>query len=128
MKKYIFIFLALFCFTTGHASENLKRLSNAPQSITDSGVFREIDFTKAIKYESYHIPFRANPNLSTLQYYFYRNNFTRTPTEFNTYPVFPSNEPYKFKFDLIENKTVKKTNGEETYSQLSIFLKVIKLS
>ena len=74
MKKYIFIFLALFCFTTGHASENLKRLSNAPQSITDSGVFREIDFTKAIKYKSYHIPFRANPNLSTLQYYFYRNN------------------------------------------------------
>ena len=56
MKKYIFIFLALFCFTTGHASENLKRLSNAPQSITDSGVFREIDFTKATKYKSFHIP------------------------------------------------------------------------
>ena len=108
MKKYIFIFLALFCFTTGHASENLKRLSNAPQSITDSGVFREIDFTKATKYKSYHIPYRANPNLSTLQYYFYRDNFTRTPTEFNTYSVFPSNEPYEFKFDLIENKTVKK--------------------
>ena len=108
MKKYTFIFLTLFCFTTGHASENLKRLSNAPQSITDSGVFREIDFTKATKYKSFHIPYKANPNLSTLQYYFYRDNFTRTPTEFSTYSVFPSNEPYEFKFDLIENKTVKK--------------------
>jgi CubicO group peptidase (beta-lactamase class C family) len=108
MKKYIFIFLALFCFTTVHASENLKRLSNAPQSITDSGVFREIDFTKATKYKSFHIPYKANPNLSTLQYYFYRDNFTRTPTEFSTYSVFPSNDPYEFNFDLIENKTVKK--------------------
>ena len=43
-----------------------------------------------------------------MQYYFYRDNFTRAPTEYNTYPVFPSNEPYEFKFDLIENKTVKK--------------------
>jgi CubicO group peptidase (beta-lactamase class C family) len=108
MKKYIFIFLALFCFTTLYASETLKRLSNAPQSITDSGVFREIDFTKATKYKSFHIPYKANPNLSTLQYYFYRDNFTRTPTEFSTYSVFPSNEPYEFKFELIENKTVKK--------------------
>ena len=108
MKKYIFIFLALFCFTTGHASENLQRLSNAPQSLINSGVFKEIDFAKATKYKSYHIPYKANPNLSTLQYYFYRDNFTRTPTEFSTYSVFPSNEPYEFKFELIENKTVKK--------------------
>ena len=108
MKKYIFIFLALFCFTTGHASENLQRLSNAPQSLINSGVFKEIDFAKATKYKSFHIPYKANPNLSTLQYYFYRDNFTRTPTEFSTYSVFPSNEPYEFKFDLIENKTVKK--------------------
>jgi CubicO group peptidase (beta-lactamase class C family) len=108
MRKNIYIFLTVIFFTTAYASENLKSLSNAPQSIIESQIFREIDFTKATKYKSYHIPFRANPNLSTLQYYFYRNNFTRTPTEFNTYPVFPSNEPYKFKFDLIENKTVKK--------------------
>ena len=108
MKKYTFIFLALFCFTTGHSSENLKRLSNAPQSLIDSGVFKEIDFAKATKYKSYHIPSRANPDLTTLQYYFWRENFTRAPTKNNTYPVFPSNEPYEFKFDLIENKTVKK--------------------
>ena len=108
MRKYIYIFLTVFYFTTAYASEKLELLSNAPQSLIDSQIFREIDFTKATKYKSYHIPYRANPNLSTLQYYFYRDNFTRTPTEFNTYSVFPSNEPYEFKFDLIENKTVKK--------------------
>ncbi len=108
MKNYIYIFLTLICFTTAYASEKLKSLSNAPQSIIDSKIFREIDFDKATKYKSYHIPSRANPNLSTLQYYFYRENFIRAPTEFNTYPVFPSNELYEFKFDLIENKTVKK--------------------
>ena len=108
MKNIPLFFLALFCFTTGHASENLKRLSNAPQSLIDSGVFKEIDFAKATKYKSYHIPSRANPDLTTLQYYFWRENFTRAPTKNNTYPVFPSNEPYEFKFDLIENKTVKK--------------------
>ena len=108
MRKYIYIFLTVICFTTTYASENLKRLSNAPQSLKVSGVFKEIDFTKAKKYKSYHIPYRANPNLSTLQYYFYRDNFTRSPSKYNTYSVFPSNEPYEFKFDLIENKTVKK--------------------
>ena len=108
MRKYIYIFLTVFYFTTAYASEKLELLSNAPQSLIDSQIFREIDFTKATPYKSYHIPYRENPNLSTLQYYFYRDNFTRTPTEFNTYSVFPSNEPYEFKFDLIENKTVKK--------------------
>ena len=108
MKKYIYIFLTLICFTTAYASEKLKSLSNAPQSILDSKTFGEIDMDKATKYKSFHIPSRANPNLSTLQYYFYRENFHRVPTEYNTYPVFPSNEPYEFKFDLIENKTVKK--------------------
>ena len=108
MRKYIYIFLTVFYFTTVYASENLKRLSNAPQSLKDSGVFNEIDFTKAKRYKSYHIPYRANPNLSTLQYYFYRDNFKRAPSKYNTYSVFPSNKPYEFKFDLIENKTVKK--------------------
>lgn len=108
MRKYIYIFLTVIFFTTAYASENLKSLSNAPQSILDSKTFGEIDMYKATKYKSFHIPSRANPNLSTLQYYFYRENFQRVPTEYNTYPVFPSNEPYEFKFDLIENKTVKK--------------------
>ena len=108
MRKYIYIFLTVICFTTTYASENLKRLSNAPQSLKVSGVFKEIDFTKAKRYKSYHIPYRANPNLSTLQYYFYRDNFKRAPSKYNTYSVFPSNKPYEFKFDLIENKTVKK--------------------
>jgi CubicO group peptidase (beta-lactamase class C family) len=108
MRKYIYIFFTVFYFTTAYASEKLELLSNAPQSLIDSQIFREIDFTKATKYKSYHIPYRANPNLSTLQYYFYRDNFTRTPTEFNTYSVLPSKEPYEFSLELIENKTVKK--------------------
>ena len=40
---------------------------NAPQSIIESQIFREIDFTKATKYKSYHIPFRANPNYALLR-------------------------------------------------------------
>ncbi len=104
--KLTLVFFFLF-LTPINASE-FTDISNAPQSLKDSGVFKEIDFPKATKYKSYHIPFRANPDLPTLQYYFYRENFTRSPTKLNTYPVFPSNEPYELKFDLIENKTVKK--------------------
>ena len=117
MRKYIYIFLTVICFTTTYASENLKSLSNAPQSIKDSQIFKEIDFNKATKYQSYHIPYKANPNLTTMQYYFWRDNFTLAPNEFNTYPIFPSKEPYEFKFELIENKTVK--NQMETKPILS---------
>ena len=108
MKKlplYIFLVLLFSLFTSIKASEYTD-ISNAPQSLKDSGVFKEIDFKKTTRYKSYHIPFRANPNLATLQYYFYRDNFFRASSWHNTYTVFPSKNPYEFNFDLIENKFV----------------------
>ena len=83
-------------FTSIKASEYTD-ISNAPQSLKDSGVFKEIVLKKKItRYKSFHIPFSANPNLATLQYYFYRDNFHRAPSSSNTYTVFPSKNPYEF--------------------------------
>lgn len=111
-KKYSQIWYVNNCdnnlLQSTYQKSKTNKLSNAPQSLKDSGVFKEIDSTKVTKYKSFHIPYRANPNLSTLQYYFYRDNFHRLPSEYTTYSVLPSNKPHEFKFDLIENKTVKK--------------------
>ena len=116
MKKIIFIFLILITnlnasdltnsYLTGLDRLN-KVLSNSPESL-DLEVFREVNFEKATKYKSWNIPFKANPNLETLQYYFYRDLFASIPTEYNRYFVTPSQNAYEFKFDKIENKFVKK--------------------
>ena len=116
MKKIIFIFLILITnlnasdltnsYLTGLDRLN-KVLSNSPESL-DLEVFREVNFEKATKYKSWNIPFKANPNLETLQYYFYRDLFASIPTEYNRYFVTPSQNTYEFKFDKIENKFVKK--------------------
>ena len=116
MKKIILIFLILITnlnasdltnsYLTGLDRIN-KILSNSPESL-DLEVFREVNFEKATKYKSWNIPFKANPNLETLQYYFYRDLFASIPTEYNRYFVTPSQNTYEFKFDKIENKFVKK--------------------
>ena len=116
MKKIILIFLILITnlnasdltnsYLTGLDRLN-KVLSNSPESL-DLEVFREVNFEKATKYKSWNIPFKANPNLETLQYYFYRDLFASIPTEYNRYFVTPSQNTYEFKFDKIENKFVKK--------------------
>ena len=116
MKKIILIFLILITnlnasdLTNSHLTglDRLNKvLSNSPESL-DLEVFREVNFEKATKYKSWNIPFKANPNLETLQYYFYRNLFASTPSEYNRYFVTPSQNTYEFKFDKIENKFVKK--------------------
>lgn len=107
MKITIIFFLSFFFFSTFSASDTIKSLRNAPLSLTKKGVFEQIDNSKVTIYNSFHIPFSANPNLSTLQHYFFRDNFARTPNEFNTYSVQPSKNPYKFKFDIKENKPIK---------------------
>ena len=116
MKKIILIFLILITnlnasdltnsYLTGLDRIN-KILSNSPESL-DLEVFREVNFEKATKYKSWNIPFKANPNLETLQSYFYRDLFASIPTEYNRYFVTPSQNTYEFKFDKIENKFVKK--------------------
>ena len=116
MKKIILIFSILITnlnasdltnsYLTGLDRTNTV-LSNSPESL-DLEVFREVNFEKATKYKSWNIPFKANPNLETLQYYFYRDLFASIPTEYNRYFVTPSQNAYEFKFDKIENKFVKK--------------------
>ena len=116
MKKIILIFLILITnlnasdltnsYLTGLDRLN-KVLSNSPKSL-DLEVFREVNFEKATKYKSWNIPFKANPNLETLQYYFYRDLFASIPNENNRYFVTPSQNTYEFKFDKIENKFIKK--------------------
>ncbi len=116
MKKIILIFLILITnlnasdltnsYLTGLDRLN-KVLSNSPESL-DLEVFREVNFEKATKYKSWNIPFKANPNLETLQYYFYRDLFASIPNEYKRYFVTPSQNTYEFKFDKIENKFVKK--------------------
>ena len=59
------------------------------------------------------IPYKKNPNRDTLIYYFYRYNFSHLTGDPNTYSwkpieIKPAKEPYKFEFDLQEDKFVKK--------------------
>ena len=69
------------------------------------------------------IPYKMNPNRDTLIYYFYRYNFSHLTGDPNTYSwkpieIKPANKPYKFEFDLQEDKFVKKqlkTKGLVSY-------------
>ena len=81
-------------------------------------VLQKIDISKVKKYKSFHIPFKASPNLSTLQYYFQRDLFKAKSSKLNRYFVEPSETPYEFKFEIIEDKSVKrqlKTKGILSY-------------
>ena len=69
------------------------------------------------------IPYKKNPNRDTLIYYFYRYNFSHLTGDPNTYSwkpieIKPANKPYKFEFDLQEDKFIKKqlkTKGLVSY-------------
>ena len=106
MKKFI-LFIFFILLTNVNASDSTKSLSNSPQSI-DNERFKEIDLSKVKSYKTFNIPYKANPNLETLQWYFFRDLFIRFPRKDNTYSVEPSQNPYEFKFDVIEDKFVKK--------------------
>jgi len=59
------------------------------------------------------IDFHSNPNRDTLIYYFYKYQFSHLTGDSNTMQweqveVKPSKKPYEFKFNLIEDKFVKK--------------------
>ena len=59
------------------------------------------------------IDFHSNPNRDTLIYYFYKYQFSHLTGDTNTMQwqqveVKPSKKPYEFKFNLIEDKYVKK--------------------
>ena len=94
MKKlYLYIFLVLT--TNVNASDVIELLSNSPKSL-DNEVFREIDATKAKKYKTFNIPYKANPDLNTLRYYFYRDLFKKKHKENNSYFVKPKQNSYEF--------------------------------
>ncbi len=117
MKKILFILIFSIFLTNLNATESVKSISNSP-NISKEAVLQKIDMSKVKKYKSFHIPFQANPNLSTLQYYFQRDLFKAKPSKSNRYFVKPSETPYEFEFDIVEDKSVKrqlKTKGILSY-------------
>ena len=107
MKKILFILIFSIFLTNLNATESVKSISNSP-NISKEAVLQKIDMSKVKKYKSFHIPFQQNPNLATLQYYFYRDLYKNNHSRKSVYSVGPSQTPYEFKFETIENKVVKK--------------------
>lgn len=117
MKKILLVLIFSIFFTNLNATESVKLISNSP-NISEEEVLQKIDISKVKKYKSFHIPFKANPNLSTLQYYFHRDLFKAKPSKFSRYFVEPSETPHEFEFEIIEDKSVKrqlKTKGILSY-------------
>ena len=106
MKKILFILIFTIFFTNLNATESVKSISKSP-NLTEQEILKNIDMSKVKKYKSYHIPFQANPNLATLQYYFYRDLYKLNPSKGSVYYVEPSATPYEFKFETINDKSVK---------------------
>ena len=107
MKKILFILIFSIFLTNLNATDSVRSISNSP-NISKEAVLQKIDMSKVKKYKSFHIPFKANPNLSTLQYYFQRDLFKAKSSKLNRYFVEPSETPYEFEFDIVEDKSVKK--------------------
>ena len=106
MKKFI-LFIFFILLTNVNASDLTKSLENSPTIPFEA--FSQTEFQKAKKYGTWHVPFKVNPDIYTLRYYLFTNLFLYTPpNKYNTYSVEPSQNPYEFKFDVIEDKFVKK--------------------
>ena len=107
MKKILFILIFSIFSTNLNATESVKSISKSP-NMTKQEILQKIDISKVTKYKSYHIPFQANPNLPTLQYYFYRDLYKLNPSKGTVFYVEPSSNPDEFKFETVEDKSVKK--------------------
>ena len=115
MKTISFVLIFLIFSTNLNATESVKSISNSP-NIPSNEI--QLDMSKVKRYKSFHIPFQANPNLETLKYYFKRDLFKARPSKFTRYFVEPSETPYEFKFETINDKSVKsqlKTKGILSY-------------
>jgi len=111
MYKVILVFIFCGFLTNLNATE----ISNSP-NISSKEI--QIDMSKVKKYKSFHIPYQTNPNLETLKYYFHRDLFKAKSSKFNRYFVEPSETPYEFEFETIDNRSVKrqlKTKGILSY-------------
>ena len=107
MKRIHFILIFSIFFTNLNATDSVKSISKSP-NITRQEILQMIDMSKVTKYKEYHIPAEENPNLPTLQYYFYRDLYKLNPSKGSVYYVEPSTTPYEFKFETIKDKKVKK--------------------
>ena len=117
MKKFILIVIFCGFLTNLNATETIKLISNSP-NISQEEILQNIDMSKVKKYKNrLLIPYKGNPNLPTLQYYFQRDLFYELYSRYK-YFVEPSETPYEFKFETIDNKVVKKqlkTKGIYSY-------------
>ena len=107
MKRIHFILIFSIFLTNLNATDSVKSISKSP-NITRQEILQMIDMSKVTKYKEYHIPAEENPNLPTLQYYFYRDLYKLNPSKGSVYYVEPSATPYEFKFETIKDKKVKK--------------------
>ena len=117
MKKFILIFIFCGFLTNSNATESVKLISNSP-NISQEEMLQNIDMSKVKKKRNFGIRFQENPNLSTLQYYFQIETFKGAPLKPFTYFVEPSETPYEFKFETIDNRSVNrqlKTKGILSY-------------
>ena len=108
MKPILFVLTFLIFSTNLNASEIYKYKSLNSPNMSEQEILQKINMSKVKKYRYYHIPFQQNPNLATLQYYFYRDLYKNNHSRKSVYSVGPSQTPYEFKFETIENKVVKK--------------------
>jgi CubicO group peptidase (beta-lactamase class C family) len=108
MKPILFVLTFLIFSTNLNASEIYKYKSLNSPNMSEQEILQKINMSKVKKYRYYHIPFQQNPNLATLQYYFYRDLYKNNHSRKSVYSVGPSQTPYEFKFETIENKVEKK--------------------
>ncbi len=126
MKK-IFIFLILSILFTNTLSAKTKKYDNTLLPFTawllDNGYDQYIEKDENgtsrpnLKIKTHPnkwgIHYPSNPNRDTLIYYFYKYQFSHLTGDPNTYQwkqieIKPSNNPYEFKFNIQEDKFVKK--------------------
>ena len=126
MKK-IFIFLILSILFTNTLSAKTKKYDNTLLPFTawllDNGYDQYIEKDENgtsrpnLKIKTHPnkwgIHYPSNPNRDTLIYYFYKYQFSHLTNDPNTYQwkqieVKPSKNPYQFKFNILDDKFVKK--------------------
>ena len=126
MKK-ILIFLTLSLLATNNLSAKTKKFGNSFTFfnfwLNDNGYnqYLEKDTNGKLKNNlnikthpnKWGIHYPSNPNRDSLIYYFYKYQFSHLTGDPNTYQwkqieVKPSKNPYQFKFNIMEDKFVKK--------------------
>jgi len=134
MKKFLLILSIILLVPINLSANEPKSLFPAfTKWLLDNGYNQYVDIDSNgvpkhnlklnVSKRMWKLPYDLNPNRDTLIYYFYRYNFSHRYPDPNTYTwlpieIKPSKKPYKFEFNLIEDKFVKKqlkTKGLVSY-------------